>query len=579
MQGTLSQYPLVEVIREIIAEEWSGALRLTQERVKLVFYWERGALVYAVSNLKQFRLAECLRRAEKVTEAQLREADAAASPDARLAQTLLQQGVIERATLNSVTTWQASEIIKLALQWPDGEWQLEARVRPAEKATIDLPFQTLLLEAARKIPLELVKQRLSLLQDSFAPAAYDLQNAPLIPNEGFVLTRVINETSLTDLLTLSGLPENATLQATYVLSVSGYLKRASWPSAFTLALPTVATELEAEDKEAAIVDEGLRAKRELDAYLSRMGVATDYYQMLGAEPSVDLSQIKSTYYRLARKFHPDLFRMAEASLRSRIEAEFSRVTRAYETLKDEKTRATYDAKLATGTARHVPSKVVTPPVSKPTPTPPVAAPKPTPPPVKVPPPVKTTIPPPVSVQPPPASAPASVNLPLARHAPARSAAPDANPMAPFMSRDDNRRDAFYMPPSETRTPQKVDALMQKRAIEQFQKGLSALASRDHIAAIACLAEAARLDPTQARHHAYFGRALSGNPNARRQAEAELTEAISMEPNNLDYQFMLAEFYWNAGFPLRCQGEVKRILQKDPFHPEARSLRDKLSNKI
>jgi cytochrome c-type biogenesis protein CcmH/NrfG len=133
-----------------------------------------------------------------------------------------------------------------------------------------------------------------------------------------------------------------------------------------------------------------------------------------------------------------------------------------------------------------------------------------------------------------------------------------------------------MPPAETGNTKKVDELMLKRASEQFQKGVAALASRDLVSAIACLAEASRLDPSKARYHAYFGRALSGNAGARRQAENELNEAIRLEPSNLDYQVMLAEFYWNAGFPLRCQGEIKRVLEKNPFHPEARALRDKLS---
>ena len=237
-----------------------------------------------------------------------------------------------------------------------------------------------------------------------------------------------------------------------------------------------------------------------------------------------------------------------------IEAEFSRVTRAYETLKDEKLRATYDSKLLAGYHRGSTTNAKPPTPSKP-------APATTPPP-----------PPPIQRAPQISPIPATVGTPQ----PPKPASPDANPASPFMAREDNRRDAFYMPPLDTETPKKVDALMQKRASEQFQRGVTALASRDHVAAIACLAEATRLDPGKARHHAYFGRALSGSSGARRQAESELNEAIRLEPRNLDYQVMLAEFFWNAGFPLRCQGEIKRILEKNPYHPEARALRDKLS---
>ena len=564
MQGQLSQHPLVEIIREIIATEWSGALRLTQDRVKLVLYFDRGELVYAISNLKQYRLAESLRRAGSVTEEQLEVALAASAPDAKLAQSLLQEGIIDRTILNQVITWQANEILKFVLPWTSGDWELQARVRPVEKATINLPLPSLLMEAARKLPPEIIKKRFSLEEDQFEPANFDLQNAPLLPNEAFVMTRVYNHTSLHDLLSLSGLPETTALQAVYSLSLGGYLKRESWPTAFTIELPQpeVGASPEPSPDNSPQLDETARVKRELESYLARMEDAQNFYQMIGVENDVDSGKLKVNYYNIARKFHPDLYRNAETSVRSRIEAEFSRVTRAYETLKDEKLRATYDSKLLAGNNRGTTTNAKPPPP----PTQPIQAPP------QVPP-----IPATVGTQPRISQPQARIQSPPPfRKAEARPAAADANPTSPFMARDDNRRDAFNMPLLATETPKKVDALMQKRASEQFQRGVTALASRDHVAAIACLAEATRLDPGKARHHAYFGRALSGNSGARRQAESELNEAIRLEPSNLDYQVMLAEFFWNAGFPLRCQGEIKRILEKNPYHPEARALRDKLS---
>src|SRR5262249_55596779 len=61
------------------------------------------------------------------------------------------------------------------------------------------------------------------------------------------------------------------------------------------------------------------------------------------------AEIKSAYYKLAKKYHPDRFRQPEqAELKSKVEALFAKVTEAYETLSDTPKRALYDDRLRKG---------------------------------------------------------------------------------------------------------------------------------------------------------------------------------------------------------------------------------------
>ena len=62
----------------------------------------------------------------------------------------------------------------------------------------------------------------------------------------------------------------------------------------------------------------------------------DYYETLGVSRAADLEQIKKAYRKLARTYHPDMSKAADA------EARFKDVAEAYATLKDAGKRAAYD---------------------------------------------------------------------------------------------------------------------------------------------------------------------------------------------------------------------------------------------
>jgi curved DNA-binding protein CbpA len=84
----------------------------------------------------------------------------------------------------------------------------------------------------------------------------------------------------------------------------------------------------------------------LEEYLERAENSVSYYEFFDISPDAEISAIKRVYFFFAKRFHPDRFHQeTDADLLQRIQNAFSLAAQAYEILKDEDKRRTYDLKL------------------------------------------------------------------------------------------------------------------------------------------------------------------------------------------------------------------------------------------
>ncbi|HEX5707355.1 MAG TPA: DnaJ domain-containing protein, partial [Pyrinomonadaceae bacterium] len=367
MNGLLRNHPLAELITEIADASHSGALRLTREPVRGVVYTDGGRVVQATTNLRAHRLAESLRRWGIVSdEASFAPLASKKLSDEELASELVAAKLFTAEETARFAARRSEDALRAMLLWTDGEWAFDPRARVAGDATAAPDAPSLLVEAARRMPPEFVASRFA-EGERVAPSGRAPESVALSPEEGFVLSRVDAPVRLADLLSLGGLPEPQALQAVYVLSLAGLLVRAdrrralpsdsavfkTAASAATKAAdakkgapPTSApTPTNARDGEKSAEVENVDPLKEFEALLERAAART-HYAVLGVARSARDRDIKRSYYALAKRFHPDRFRRdLDASQVTRAASAFSRLTRAYEVLKDTSLRAAYDLKL------------------------------------------------------------------------------------------------------------------------------------------------------------------------------------------------------------------------------------------
>jgi curved DNA-binding protein CbpA len=532
MAGQLKKHPLTELVREISVAGLSGALRLTREQARAVVYFDAGEIIYAASNLRAYRLVEAVRRWDILSESQLQAVQGKTS-DLDFGAALVEAGTLSRVKLETLVARQVSEVLYHMLLWTEGNWDFDSRVRLAEDVRVDVDTKKLLIESARRLPIEFVASRLSNQSEKLSPEAQPTNDElALLPKEAFVLTRVDSPISINDLLAIGGLPEAETLHIIYTLALGGFLQREKWPQALTseeLARARAAgvasanrtspveVELKSEPKSESITlgpivaEEEHGQQSEIDALFAMIRITTDHYQMLAVRRSANTADIKRAYYALAKRFHPDRFRKdADSAQLARIESAFAQIAQAYDILKGKTSRATYDSKL------------------------------------------------------------------LKQDEVARTNRATAAPQqsATNLKSDAQTASSNISPPVTGSQPEQ----MRRLAEEKFQQGLSALQQGNHAFAIASLGEAARLSPGEPRYRAHFGQAMSGQQQLRRSAEAEIKAAISLDANNASYHVMLAELYTEIGLLRRAQSEMDQALLIDPQNDAALRLRDRLKGK-
>jgi tetratricopeptide (TPR) repeat protein len=163
-----------------------------------------------------------------------------------------------------------------------------------------------------------------------------------------VLARLDGTLDVADIAALTGLSEQAveeTLQPLIevgILAVGDTAAPSPAPSAVLPRRPSGEFSMPPPDALPKISEDEAHRIQEFYSKLNKM----DHYRLLGCAATADTKDIKRSYFALAKLYHPDrFFRKDVGALKPKIDAIFTAMTNALDTLTEADRRATYDAYL------------------------------------------------------------------------------------------------------------------------------------------------------------------------------------------------------------------------------------------
>ena len=363
LKGSFLHYPFAELVVEIGQAQLDGSLRLSFRDKKVIVYFDKGEIIFTVSNAKSLRLFSVMLDQKKIDKRALVKHPCFAN-DLEFAASLQKNGGFSKADVDQMIKVQVESIVRDVLSWPDGDWHFSPLARLRADVRHPITTQTVFLEHARSVPNEFVLSRFRSIDETFSVKSRPPEE--LLQSHELYVFGYFEDKPLTigELRGKGKLPEAGMLQALYVLWLGGVLARLNWNSAFSatkveemlsaslrrvkVAADLVSAEVEPETQAEATPrpsPKALDLEISLEEFLTRVESAATHYDTLGIANDADIPLVKQTYFGLAKLFHPDKFHRESDEMQKRIQSAFTELAHAYETIKNDESRDSYDFKM------------------------------------------------------------------------------------------------------------------------------------------------------------------------------------------------------------------------------------------
>ena len=204
---------LPSLITAFYLSKETGELGVQRGKVKKIVYFEKGAPVFALSNLLADRFGQFLVRVGKIRPEQLTDAATVAGQTGRrTGDVLIERGLLKDTERLYYVGQQVKAIIYSLFAWEEGSYVMSFKeMASAQSIKLDLHPANLIVRGIKKLYKPERLRRLVQPEDRLLPSvapAYQLNEVELEKWEADLLPRVDGNRTVAELLALANRPEN-----------------------------------------------------------------------------------------------------------------------------------------------------------------------------------------------------------------------------------------------------------------------------------------------------------------------------------------------------------------------------------
>jgi curved DNA-binding protein CbpA len=328
MANDIKRYPVPLIFKKILKDFMSGELIVTSDGFTRNLFFTKGDLAFASSTVIQERLGEILLATGRITGSEFTKLTKIKQNTTRkVGEILIEITNLSLQDIYYTLLYQVKKIALATFSLKQGEWKFIntiPKIPGNQRFKIKVP--EIITEGVKKI------EKTSYYRNRFS---YRCPVTTTIPESiGRFLTsdeikfyiNLTNFTNITvkEIIFKQKMPENffwRNIALFYLLNIVDFVE-------FTI------------DKELNKNIEEIN-----DLYEKIKSSKLDYYELFGVKNTAPTSEIKETYFRFSKKYHPDRLPVApDSTVKKKANEVFAEINKAFEVLSNENKKREYDFK-------------------------------------------------------------------------------------------------------------------------------------------------------------------------------------------------------------------------------------------